>query len=168
MSKSSKGHSRERSDRVMLYHCSTFEQPWSGDEARPSPALPPTGPLWERLASRLAKDTGQAVPTAFEDNWKEPKWKEGLPGLWYQVLSKDADAQRVTMLVRLEPGIAYPPHAHAGLEELYLLDGVLSIDDRKLHPGDYNRAEAGTGDERVWSATGCTCLLITSPHDVLK
>ena len=133
-----------------------------------STALRPTVSLWERLASRLAEDTGEAVASAFEDDWKEPEWKEGAPGLWYQLLSKDADTQRVTMVVRLEPGIKYPPHSHAGLEELYLLEGELWIDNRKLRPGDYNRAEAGTGDERVWSEGGCTCLLITSHRDILR
>ena len=44
----------------------------------------------------------------------------------------------------------------------------LWIDDRKLFPGDYNRAEAPTGDKRVWSETGCTCVLITSTRDVLS
>jgi anti-sigma factor ChrR (cupin superfamily) len=65
------------------------------------------------------------------------------------------------------PGVEYPPHTHAGLEKLFLLDGELWIDDRKLYPGDYNRAEPGTGDKRVWSETGCTCVLITSTEDVL-
>jgi anti-sigma factor ChrR (cupin superfamily) len=71
------------------------------------------------------------------------------------------------MLVRLLPGVAYPPHAHAEFEELHLLDGELWIDERKLHPGDYNRAQAPGGDKRVWSETGCTCVLITSTRDVL-
>lgn len=48
-----------------------------------------------------------------------------------------------------------------------LLDGELWIDDRKLFPGDYNRAEPGTADQRVWSETGCTCVLITSPRDAI-
>jgi anti-sigma factor ChrR (cupin superfamily) len=74
---------------------------------------------------------------------------------------------RVSMLVRLTPGTEYPPHRHAGTEELHLLEGELWIDDRKLFPGDYNRAIAGTADKRVWSETGCTCLLITSPSDLL-
>jgi anti-sigma factor ChrR (cupin superfamily) len=72
------------------------------------------------------------------------------------------------MLVRLAPGVDYPPHMHAGVEELHLLDGELWIDERKLYPGDYNRAEPGTSDQRVWSETGCTCVLITSPGDVLR
>jgi anti-sigma factor ChrR (cupin superfamily) len=82
--------------------------------------------------------------------------------------SVDGETRRVTMLVRLEPGVEYPPHVHAGVEELYLLDGELWIDDRRLHPGDYHRAVAGTGDKRVWSEGGCTCVLITSHRDILK
>jgi anti-sigma factor ChrR (cupin superfamily) len=82
-------------------------------------------------------------------------------------LSTDVEMDRVSMLVRLSPGAAYPPHRHASVEELYLLEGELWIDDRKLCPGDYNRAERGTSDRRVWSASGCMCLLITSPSDEL-
>jgi anti-sigma factor ChrR (cupin superfamily) len=74
----------------------------------------------------------------------------------------------VSMLVRLAPGAEYPPHGHAGIEELHLLDGELWIDERKLYPGDYNRAEPGTSDKRVWSETGCTCVLITSTKDMLR
>ena len=57
----------------------------------------------------------------------------------------------------------------ASLQErlAHRIDGELWIDDRKLYPGDYNRAEPGTGDKRVWSETGCTCVLITSTKDIL-
>ena len=136
--------------------------------AWPKDILRPTAPLWGRLAGRIADETGKAPMPDFEDEWKEPQWKEAAPGLWYQLLSADLRSSRVTMLVRLEPGVEYPPHVHAGCEELHLLDGELWIDDRKLRPGDYNRAEAGTADKRVWSETGCTCVLVTSRHDALK
>jgi hypothetical protein len=53
------------------------------------------------------------------------------------------------------------------VEELHLLHGELMIGDKKLYPGDYNRAEADTVDHRVWSETGCTCVLLTSTKDVL-
>jgi anti-sigma factor ChrR (cupin superfamily) len=72
------------------------------------------------------------------------------------------------MLVRLAPGASYPPHEHASVEELYLLEGKLWIDERHLSAGDYNRAAPGTSDQRVWSETGCMCLLITSPSDELR
>lgn len=83
------------------------------------------------------------------------------------MLSSDAVTGQVSLLVHLEPGVAYPPHEHAGVEELHLLEGELWIEDRKLYPGDFNRAEAGSADCRVWSETGCTCVLITSHHDLL-
>jgi len=66
------------------------------------------------------------------------------------------------------PHASYPAHTHAGTEELHLLQGELWIDDRQLRPGDYNRAEAGSTDRRVWSETGCTCVLITSTQDILQ
>jgi anti-sigma factor ChrR (cupin superfamily) len=72
------------------------------------------------------------------------------------------------MLVRLAPGASYPAHTHAGVEELHLLDGELWIDERKLVPGDYNYGAPGACDERVWSETGCTCVLVTSTKDVLR
>jgi anti-sigma factor ChrR (cupin superfamily) len=99
--------------------------------------------------------------------WAEPEWKKVAPGISCKLLATDTDRDRVSMLVRLEPGVDYPPHRHAGVEELHLLHGELWIDERKLHPGDYSRAEAGSADQRVWSETGCTCVLITSPGDEL-
>ena len=84
------------------------------------------------------------------------------------MLAADTDKDRVSLLVRLALGAHYPPHCHAGVEELYLLQGELWIDDKKLYPGDYSRAEAGTGDQRVWSETGCACVLLTSTRDVLR
>ena len=71
------------------------------------------------------------------------------------------------MLVRLAPSTSYPGHTHAGVEELHLLDGELWIDARKLFPGAYHHAAPGTADQRVWSETGCTCVLVTSTKDVL-
>jgi len=48
------------------------------------------------------------------------------------------------MLVRLAPGVEYPPHMHTEFEELHLPDGELWIDDRKLHPGDFGSEGART------------------------
>jgi len=48
-----------------------------------------------------------------------------------------------------------------------MLEGELLVNDRKLYPGDYLKSEPGTADRRVWSATGCTGVLLTSPGDLL-
>jgi anti-sigma factor ChrR (cupin superfamily) len=134
---------------------------WPTNVLRPAPSLQ------ERLARRIAAETGEDVAAPSQWQSAGPAWEEVAPGIFCQLMATDAIRHRVSMLVRLLPGVEYPPHTHAGLEELFLLDGELWIDDRKLYPGDYNRAEAGSGDKRVWSETGCTCVLITSTQDVL-
>lgn len=136
--------------------------------AWPADVLRPAASLQGRLARRIAKETGgdPVLPPARQ--WSEPQWEEVAPGIFCKLLATDTERHRVSMLVRLLPGVEYPPHTHAGLEELHLLDGELWINERKLYPGDYNRAEAPTGDKRVWSETGCTCVLITSTKDVLR
>lgn len=135
----------------------------------PADILRTPTPLWGRLAERIATDVGGEPSRELEERWgDEPQWKDVAPGISCKLLATDAATERVSMLVRLAPGVAYPPHSHAGVEELHLLDGELWIDDRKLAPGDYNRGEAGTADSRVWSETGCTCVLVTSFRDVLR
>jgi anti-sigma factor ChrR (cupin superfamily) len=134
----------------------------------PTDVLRPTASLQGRLARRIAAETGAEPVLPPARQWSEPEWEEVAPGISCKLLATDAEKHRISMLVRLAPGGEYPSHTHAGVEELHLLDGELWIDDRKLYPGDYNRAEPGSGDKRVWSETGCTCVLITSTKDVLR
>jgi anti-sigma factor ChrR (cupin superfamily) len=140
--------------------------------AWPTDVLRPPAPLWERLADRIAAETGGAPFAASaaagdRPRWIEPEWSQVAPGIECKLLAADDERAIVSMLVRLAPGGVYPPHAHAGVEELHLLEGELFMEDRKLYPGDYNRAEPGTSDKLVWSETGCTCVLITSTRDAL-
>ena len=136
--------------------------------AWPTDVLRPPRSLQERLAHRIAVDTGeqQVVPPA--PQWSEPDWEQVAPGIECKLLANDAENHRVSMLVRLAPGASYPPHTHAGVEELHLLDGELWINGRKLVPGDYNYGAPGAFDESVWSETGCTCVLVTSTQDTLR
>lgn len=134
---------------------------WPIDVLRPGPSL------WDRLVERIGASEQQPA-TECEPQRPEPQWEEVALGIHCKLLASNWAQDRVSMLVRLAPGIEYPPHTHAGTEELHLLHGELWIDKRKLYPGDYNRAESGSVDQRVWSETGCTCVLITSPSDVLR
>jgi anti-sigma factor ChrR (cupin superfamily) len=134
----------------------------------PTDVLRPGTLLEAHLARRIAEETGKEwIPPAAE-RWAEPEWEQVAPGIECKLLATDAERHRVSMLVRLAPGASYPAHTHAGIEELHLLDGELWIDDRKLVPGDYNYGAPGAGDERVWSETGCTCVLVTSTEDLLQ
>jgi len=138
----------------------------------PTDVLRPTTSLQTRLALRIAEETRkEPVPPPArrgEQTWSEPEWEEVAPGIECKLLATDTQRDRVSMLVRLAPGANYPAHTHAGLEELHLLDGELWIDEKKLVPGDCNYGAPGTGDERVWSETGCTCVLLTSTNDILR
>jgi len=135
--------------------------------AWPTDVLRPAVSLWDRLATRIATETGQPV-LAEPPPLAQPEWEEAGPGISCRLLATDPEKDRVSMLVRLAPGADYPPHTHAGVEEVYMLQGVLIVDDKKLHPGDYLRSEPGTSDHRVWSETGCTCVLLTSTRDILR
>jgi hypothetical protein len=132
------------------------------DLMRPSPSV------WERLAARIAAeapgDNGVLRPPP---QWTEPDWKEVSPGISCKVLATDAEHDRVCMLVRLAPCTDYPPHRHAGVEELHMLRGELIVDGATFSPGQYRRKESGTVDRRVWTETGCTCILMTSRRDAI-
>jgi RNA polymerase sigma factor (sigma-70 family) len=135
---------------------------WPASELHPSPFL------WERVLKRIRYEAVEDSRLDTPRGRDEFEWEHPATGIHCKLLATDALRSRVSMLVRLDPDIAYPPHRHAGVEELHLLDGELWIDDRKLMPGAYNQAPAGSCDDRVWSGTGCTCVLITSFADTLR
>jgi RNA polymerase sigma factor (sigma-70 family) len=133
----------------------------------PTAVLRPSASLDARFAQRMATRAARPPVAGPVRQW-EPEWEDVAPAIACKLLATDAQKHMVTMLVRLAPGGTYPSHDHAGREELHLLDGELWIDERKLYPGDYYRAEAGSCDQRVWSETGCACVLITSTRDLLR
>ena len=134
---------------------------WSTDVLRPAESL------WARLTKRIGDEgvTRPFVPPL--EAPVKPEWEEAAPGIHVKTLSRNAENDSVSMLVRLDPGTDYPGHRHAGVEELHLLHGILKVDDRTLYPGDFIHSEAGSVDHRVWSETGCTCFLVTSTKDAL-
>ena len=132
----------------------------------PTDVLRPSTSLWERLTHRIALETGQPeLPPPPRP--VEPEWQDAGPGITCKLLATDTETGRVSMLVRLAPGAEYPPHTHAGVEELYMLEGDLMVDDKKLQAGDYLRSEPGSTDRRVWSQGGCAGVLLTSFRDAL-
>jgi anti-sigma factor ChrR (cupin superfamily) len=134
----------------------------------PADILCPPASLQGRLALRIAEETGKPPVPPPARQWSEPEWEQVAPGIECKLLATDTERHRVSMLVRLAPGASYPAHTHAGVEELHLLDGELWIDERKLFPGDYNYSPPGATDYRVFSETGCICVLVTSVEDVLR
>jgi anti-sigma factor ChrR (cupin superfamily) len=130
--------------------------------ACPTDVLRPPTSLQERLALRIAEQTGREPVPPPPRQWLEPEWEQVAPGIECKLLAADAERRRASMLIRFAPGAGYPADTHAGVEELHLLDGELWIDKRKLVSGDYNDGVREALDESVWSETGCTCVLVAS------
>jgi len=101
----------------------------------------------------------------------DPKgWKE-LPvkGAWIKLLSLEKEKNYAVLLGRLEAGVRYPAHTHAGAEELYILTGDLHIGDRALGPGDFHHADPGTAHGVNYSVEGCTLLaVLPADHELVK
>jgi len=129
--------------------------------------LRPAKSLWGRLAKRIGGETSTRLFVPLLRTPIEPEWEEAAEGIRVKILASNGESDSVSMLVRLDPGTDYPGHEHASVEELHLLHGILNVDDRTLHPGDFIHSEAGSVDHRVWSETGCTCFLLTSTKDAL-
>lgn len=132
-----------------------------------SDSLPFAASLWSRITARITPDRDDAPLVKATVPEHEAEWEQPAPGIYCRILATETQRERISMLVRLAPGAEYPPHMHTGVETLHLLQGELWIDERKLHRGDYNRSEPGTTDKRVWSETGCTCILVTSTRDII-
>src|SRR5262249_18799523 len=83
--------------------------------------LGPPASLRGRLARRIAAETGGEPVLPPPQHWEEPEWEEVAPGLCCKLLARNEERDRVSMLVLLAAGAEYPPHTHAGVEELHLL-----------------------------------------------
>ncbi len=104
----------------------------------------------------------------------EGDWQAiGVDGIRVRQLSVDPDRRLVTMLVRMEANSCYPPHRHADVEECYVVEGELHVEDglhgreMLLRAGDFQRAESGSIHGRQWTDRGCTLLIVSSQDDEL-
>jgi putative transcriptional regulator len=119
-------------------------QPWK------SWASSSAGPL-----SFVARESSRFEPTA-------------VPGVSVRRLAVDRAQDRVTMLVRMEPGAAYPVHRHGGPEECLVLEGDLEVGDQlRMQAGDFQRAEAGSVHAVQRTRGGCVLYITSSLRDEL-
>ncbi len=105
-----------------------------------------------------------------EENFDEfmqsaEKWQAIEPkGLYMRTLRLDKEQQRLVALMRMEPGVAYPSHAHAGGEQCIVLHGDLQIGDKQFCAGEYRWWEPGEQQPMQTTQTGCL-LLVSTPLD---
>ena len=154
--------------------------------AESGPRRKPRRDLWPEIQARVAGTPPEPPPTPSRTQlWKQ--WQGGpssenwirtaqdgefeptdIEGISVRRLFVDETADRVTMLVRMAPGTAYPAHRHGGAEECYVLAGDLSIGtEATLRTGDYQRMDEGSVHAVQSTRGGCLLLIASSRADEL-
>ena len=144
-----------------------------------APALTPPSSLRERVLNRIpdTRAAEQPAPTPLSGAFAGLRFLEAdnasgwkalpVPGAWIKLLSLDPARGYAVLLGRLEAGVRYPAHLHTAPEDIYVLTGDLHIGERRLGPGDFHHADAGSQHGVNYSADGCTLLAVMSPQDPL-
>jgi len=122
-------------------------------EVSPQPAPPSAGAL-AGLRFLGADDTA---------GWKPLP----VPGAWIKLLSLDRERGYAVLLGRLDAGVRYPAHEHDAPEDIYVLAGDLHIGERRLGPGDFHHADAGSQHGVNYSVNGCTLLAVLNAANPL-
>jgi hypothetical protein len=66
-----------------------------------------------------------------------------------------AAGERISMLVRVDPGATVPAHPHGIGEECLMVEGDLFLGDVLLREGEFQFAPAGSGHDELMSDVGC-------------
>lgn len=91
----------------------------------------------------------------------------GIDGIDIRRLFVDRHRNRMTAMIRMAPGTAYPAHLHDEPEECLVLEGDLRTGGQVLHSGDYERRVAGSRHAIQSTKDGCLLLIVSSLTDEL-
>lgn len=120
-----------------------------------APVAPPAG-LRARV---LEKARARAAIPDFKTLRTTEGWRAMAPGVEYKLLAYDETANSKSFLLRAQPGIALPAHAHDGDEECVVLEGEFSMGDLTLHAGDFHFAPRGSRHPDTVTRTGVLVYL---------
>jgi quercetin dioxygenase-like cupin family protein len=134
----------------------------------------PPADLRNRLMARIATGPqvwkswdGSAEPPLHVVRQDEGEWQTVKDGVYAKRLYVDAAHDRVTMLVRMDPGASYIPHRHAGPEQCFVLEGDIRDSEHVFRAGDFQCASRDSDHEAQWTEDGCLLLIVSSMHDRL-
>lgn len=167
----------------------------SGELAILAPAVAPPPQLWQRVLERVRQlprpltpmeeslDAGETAAGQVWKHWPAADAERGpftyvdedagafqqtsFPGISARRLFVDRERDRVTMLVRMEPGSAYPAHRHGGPEDCFVLQGDLNVSEREMRAGDFVRSAPGSVHGVQSTRAGCLLFLVSSLNDEL-
>jgi anti-sigma factor ChrR (cupin superfamily) len=135
-----------------------------------SPSQPLPVGLRDKVLRRIEREESAAKsqskpPIPFGFKFRDADEKEGwkqlpVPGAWIKLLSIERERGYAVLLGKLEPGVRYPAHTNISAEDLYILTGDLHVSGRRLGPGDFHHADAGSEHDVNYSVEGCTLLSV--------
>jgi anti-sigma factor ChrR (cupin superfamily) len=126
----------------------------------PSPGAAVRDVLLARVEQGRAAFSGFALHLATDKNWQS----HPVNGIRMKVLAVNRHLHYAMLLLDVAPGVRYPAHHHAGNEDCYVLSGSMQMFGRRLGPGDFLHADAGTNHSELWTDEGARVLLIV-PSD---
>jgi len=109
-----------------------------------------------------------AVPSNHTVTTSDGEWVQSpIRGIRMKILAIDRARDRVTMLLRGEPGVTYPAHRHTGAEDCYVIRGSLVIEGQLLRAGDFHHAEGDSDHGEIRTDEGVEVLLVAAARDYL-
>lgn len=88
------------------------------------------------------------------------------PGVGVAPLHVDRENNQMTVLFRMEPGTAWPPHRHSDVEAAFVVEGDLHVGEEiVLRRGDYQRAGPGSHHHVQRTHGGCLLLVTCAMND---
>jgi len=117
----------------------------------------PPADLFDRIKQAIRAEA-QDVPGTLTVRASESGWERIGRGIERKILNRAAGG-RLTYLIRGEKGARLPPHEHDEEEELYVLEGDLTIGGITLHAGDFHLARPGARHPMATTANGCMLLV---------
>jgi anti-sigma factor ChrR (cupin superfamily) len=118
-----------------------------------------------KLLARLSAEglpAGFSVRLAAEDDWLS----HPVPGIRMKVLAVNRRSDYATLLLDVAPGTRFPAHNHGGDEECYVVSGSVMTAGRRLGPGDFIHADAGTHHDALWTEEGARVILVVPTSEL--
>ncbi len=95
-------------------------------------------------------------PEMFAIGSQDLTWQpHRIAGVEAAILLVDRVQRMRSMVVKVAAGVVCPLHRHRGVEEIYMLEGELIINDRVYLAGDYIRS---TADSLHAPSTTMSCM----------
>jgi anti-sigma factor ChrR (cupin superfamily) len=148
--------------------------------AMTAPSIAPPKELRNKVLQRIGAAEGKQkierkplppIPAGlrFHDANEKEGWKQlPVPGAWIKLLSLERERGYAVLLGKLDPGARYPAHINVGPEDFCILTGDLHIGERRLGPGDFHHADAGSQHDVNYSVEGCTLVaVLTADHPLV-